>query len=252
MFAGSKAIVTGASRGIGLALSHRLADLGCSVTMVARNGSLLEDEVKNLPTPSNQHHSTVEFDLLELVNNEKGSSSGEMLEALSDCTHLINCAGVAHNKLFMKVSHAEMLSTFHTNLVAPMLLSQMAINPLMSFLKKSGLKPSILNIGSMLSISGVTIPGTAPYAALKAGLLGFTQSLAAELNGKIRINAVLPALVPETDMGKTGSKKLPQVPMEKVLDVCEEMIIDDVYNGQFAVADGNGFRMLGEGNPIGK
>ncbi|KAM9908850.1 hypothetical protein OXX69_005894 [Metschnikowia pulcherrima] len=85
---------------------------------------------------------------------------------------------------------------------------------------------------------------TSPYAASKAGLLGFTESLAAELGGKIRVNAVLPALVPETEMGRSGSPKLPTVSLEEVVQACENVIMDESMNGKFVAADGKETRYL--------
>lgn len=121
----------------------------------------------------------------------------------------------------------------------------MAVKPMIKNLRQQG-TPSILNISSVLSLTGLTTPGTTLYAALKAGILGFTESLAAELNGKVRVNAVLPGLVTETDMGKnaTVGGKFPIVSLEEVVDSCVEVICDETLNGQYILADGKGFRSL--------
>ncbi|OBA20250.1 NAD(P)-binding protein [Metschnikowia bicuspidata var. bicuspidata NRRL YB-4993] len=241
MYTGRRAIVTGASSGIGFALCQRLSHLGYSVTMVARTEHRLAKNLDLLLRSGGQHHlyNVVDLEQLGLHHPEN------MLKPLfTDASLLVNCAGVTNHNVLTRLSPEAIATTINLNLLAPILLSKSAVMPFLRQQKKTGVVPSILNILSMLSISGVTVPGTSPYAALKAGLLGFTESLAAELNGKIRVNAVLPALVPETEMGKSGSPQLPTVSLQEVIEACEKVITDDEMNGKFVVADGNGFRSL--------
>lgn len=244
MLSGQRAVITGASKGIGNALAVRLAQLGCSITMVSRTELLLADTLDQLPTDSSQKHDYLLYDLLKLYREAGTSKTEELTETLSQSSILVNCAGIANHNLLHKLSNEAVVNTLQLNLLSPILLSKIAIMPMIKHLRKTKIVPNILNISSMLSLSGVTIGGTTPYAALKAGLLGFTQSLLNELNGKVRVNAVLPGLVPETEMGKTGSKSLPSVSLADVISTCEKIITDTDYNGDLIVADGKGFRKL--------
>ena len=242
MFSGRRAVVTGASSGIGLALCQRLANLGYGITMVARNEQRLLKNLEHLDKRHGQSHQYSVIDLSKMSTYE--SCESRVKDLFKDASLLINCAGVTNHNVLAKLTTEAIASTINLNLTAPILLSRLAIMPFLRLLKKTGVTPSIINMSSMLSISGVTIPGTSPYAALKAGLLGFTESLAAELGGKIRVNAVLPALVPETAMGRSGSPKLPTVLLEEVVQACENVIMDESMNGKFVVADGKETRYL--------
>lgn len=244
MLSGQRAVITGASKGIGNALAVRLSQLGCAITMVSRSEHLLADTLDQLSTDANQKHDYVVYDLLKLLREAGTSKTEELSNAFSESSILVNCAGVANHNLLYKLSNEAIATTLQLNLLSPILLSKMAIMPMIKHLRKTKVTPNILNISSMLSLSGVTIGGTTPYAALKSGLLGFTQSLLNELNGKVRVNAVLPGLVPETEMGKTGSKSLPSVSLADVIETCEKVIGDDKFNGDLIVADGKGFRKL--------
>ncbi|GEQ70360.1 hypothetical protein JCM33374_g4036 [Metschnikowia sp. JCM 33374] len=246
MFSGRRAVVTGASSGIGLALCQRLAHLGYGVTMVARSEGILAKNLDILSKSNGQHHQYTVVDLQNISGpGFLETENGKHLKSIfSDANVLVNCAGVTNHNVLSRLSTEAITTTINLNLVAPILLSKMAIMPFLKTSRKTGITPSILNISSMLSISGVAVAGTSPYAASKAGLLGFTQSLAAELGGKIRVNAVLPALVPETAMGKSGAKSLPTVSLDEVVHACEKVLGDEELNGRFMVADGNGYRSL--------
>lgn len=211
--------------------------------MVARNEDLLTDNIRKLPTPKGQQHKYVSYDLMLLARGEKPNNHGFLLENLEKASILVNCAGLATYKLLPKLTDDGILDVVDLNLVAPILLSKLAVPSMLKQGKLTG-APSILNISSLLSATGTAVSGTAAYAALKAGLLGLTEALAEELNGKIRVNAVLPALVPETDMGSKGSSSLPKVSILDVVDTCVKVLEDESLNGKFVPADGGKFRTL--------
>ncbi|SGZ50156.1 CIC11C00000003571 [Sungouiella intermedia] len=243
MLSGRNIFITGASRGIGLALSNKLALLGSTITMVARNEDLLVDNIRKLPTSKDQQHKYVSYDLMSLARGVKPNNHGFLVENLEKANILINCAGLATYKLMPKLTDDGILDVVDLNLVAPILLSKMAIPSMLKQGRRTPV-PSILNISSLLSATGTAVSGTSAYAALKAGLLGLTEALAKELNGKIRVNAVLPALVPETDMGKNASANLPTVSLLDVVDTCVKVLEDESVNGKFVPADGGKFRTL--------
>lgn len=240
MLAGRRAIVTGASKGIGLAIAKNLALLGCSVTMVARNEKLLQQNLDQLVCTQSQTHNIVAFDLADFARGKEACALGyvSLVENLKLATYLVNCAGVATYSLLTKTPHETITNVIDLNLTSPIILSKIALDPMMRLLRKTKVVPCILNVSSMLSTTGLTAPGTSAYAALKAGLLGFTESLAAELNGKIRVNAALPVLVKETDMGRAASDKLKTVPLSTVVDTCTKVLTDENLNGKFVPIEG--------------
>uniref|UniRef100_A0A0L0P8D1 3-oxoacyl-[acyl-carrier-protein] reductase n=1 Tax=Candidozyma auris TaxID=498019 RepID=A0A0L0P8D1_CANAR len=246
MLAGRRAIVTGASRGIGLSISKSLAELGASVTMLARNSDALYDNVKTLATPEKQEHKFVSYDLAALARGQEPENHGFLLEAFNESSILVNCAGTTANTLLARAPQQSIVDTISTNLIAPIVLSKLAIKPFTKISKLQDQKPVIVNVASVLSFTGITSPGTTVYAALKAGLLGFTKSLASELRGSIRVNAVLPALVKETDMGKTApaGNNFPVIKMEDAVNNTVELITDESLNGKLLIADGKGPRFL--------
>lgn len=240
MLAGRRAIVTGASKGIGFAIAQKLASLGCSVTMVARNEKLLLHNLSQLSIAEAQTHNFVGFDLADFARGKEKQAPGYSLlvESLKQTTYLVNCAGIATYSLLKKTSNETITNVIDLNLTAPILLSKLALDPMMRLLRKTTVTPCILNVSSMLSTTGLTAPGTSAYAALKAGLLGFSELLAAELNGRVRVNAALPVLVKETDMGKAASDKLKTVPLATVVDTCARILTDETLNGKFVPIDG--------------
>lgn len=224
---GTKALVTGGSRGLGKAICHGLANQGATVTVLARNASLLQQVVQELPCDHHQSHQFIPLDLLDinqLTNIET--------RHFQDVSVLVNCAGMANYHLLSRTSNEEIINTLNLNLLAPMILSKM-IYKLMLKLKPSTLKPSILNVSSVLSLPDYTLPGTAVYAALKAGLNGFTQSLSNEFRGRIRVNAVMPGLIRETDMGSAISYNgIDPVDIDTVVKGCLDILQNDTINGQ--------------------
>lgn len=235
MFAGKRAVVTGASKGIGLALSARLAQLGCQVTLVARNELQLKENTNSLLTHHKQQHSYVAADLLALANDPELACREKVESAIKEASILVNCAGATTNTLLARSKELGMKETIGLNLFVPILLSKMAIMPFVAQKKKD---PCILNIGSILSVTGFTCPGTSVYAALKAGIVGFTQSLAAETKGKLRVNAVLPSLVLETDMGKSARVPgFPIITLESVVDEAVNVLADLLKSGSTVVLD---------------
>jgi 3-oxoacyl-[acyl-carrier protein] reductase len=150
---------------------------------------------------------------------------------------LINCAGITNHKLLPRLSDQDIITTLNLNLTAPILLSKMCFKPLLHSNKGSSFTPTIINISSILATSS-TIPGTSVYAASKAGLLGFTSSLAAELKGKIRVNSILPGLIQETNMGANANiDTIQKVSLEEVVKVTIDTILDESANGKHVVVD---------------
>ncbi|CAK9436303.1 uncharacterized protein LODBEIA_P08610 [Lodderomyces beijingensis] len=233
MFKGKSALITGGSRGIGLAIASRLAQEGANVTLVARNHASLEAATRSLPRDDrhNQHHHFQALNLLNLVNSNHPDALIAQ-KSLSSNTILVNCAGMTTHSLLHSTSQQQILDTLNLNLTIPILLSQWAIK---NMIRNRKLHPAILNISSVLSLTDHVIPGTSVYAASKAGLLGFTTSLANEMKGRIRVNALMPGLVRETDMGSIVDEEknvAPVVSLSFVADKAVEMLGDLSLNGE--------------------
>ncbi|CCE72922.1 Piso0_000527 [Millerozyma farinosa CBS 7064] len=235
---GRRAIITGSSRGLGKALAVKLAQEGCSVTAVARNQDLLKNTVEQLPTLGNlQKHKYLSLDLMSLVENPRPR---ELQSALEECNILINCAGQTTHSLLPRLDDQAIVSTINLNLTAPILLTKMFYKSVIKQRSKretDSFKPSVLNISSILACSSHTYPGTSVYASSKAGVARFTQCLAEELQGRLRVNVILPGLITETDMGSKALIPSPPTPMELILQTAMDIILDESMNSSCIVID---------------
>lgn len=250
----NKALITGASRGVGCELAKKLASLGCSVTLLARNETLLKENLKSLPQVSNhQQHNYIKYDLEELIKTRKSSTMTRIEQELVNLSILINCAGITNHSLLSRTSPESIISTINLNLTVPILLSKLATKPMLKIAakrKQDEILPVIVNVSSVLSFTGKTVPGTSVYAALKAGILGFTESLASELKGRVRINTVVPGLIKETDMGQNATisgDNVPVVELSTVVSEVVEIIKNSTINGQNLVLHSNGSTPLVHG-----
>lgn len=242
-FLGHKAIVTGGSRGIGYEIAKKLANLGCSVSLISRDERLLKKNINSLSIIySNQKHNYLKFDLQKLLNYDKKSSSYlELLKFIENTSILINSAAITNSSLLVESKNADIVSTIEINLTSPIILSKLLIKPMLrlanSNIKKSfkiRITPTILNISSLLSLANFSVYGTSVYSASKAGLLGLTISLASELKNKIRINALLPGLVHNTGMSIKNKNKndLPIVLINDLVDSVIKILVNENVNGQ--------------------
>ncbi len=188
---GKTAIVTGGSRGIGEGIVRRLAAEGASVYGTYNSGAeraqVLADELSasGLTVRFIQADVTSEQsvkDLIESVIKESGRVD-----------ILVNNAGITKDTLMMRMSEKDWDDVMNANLKGAFLCSKAVCRPMMS--QRSG---RIINIASVVGITGNA--GQANYAASKAGLIGFTKSLAKEFASRnILVNCVAPGYV-ETDM----------------------------------------------------
>lgn len=186
---GKVALVTGASRGIGKAIATQLQDLGATVVGTATSPAGAENIAQYL----GQGNGLV-------LNVTDDDSIAAMFEAIKS-THgsvdiLVNNAGITRDNLFMRMKDEEWHDIINTNLTSVFKVSKAAIRPMMK--NKNG---RIINIGSVVGSMGNA--GQVNYATAKAGLLGFTKSLAREIASRgITVNTIAPGFI-DTDMTQT-------------------------------------------------
>ena len=188
---GKNVIVTGASKGIGRAIALRAAQEGANVAFTylssVEKGQALEKELEALGVKAKGYKSDAAIFAAaeELINN--------VVADFGTIDALVNNAGVTRDGLLMRMSEEQWDLVINTNLKSVFNLTKAAIKPLMK--QKFG---SIINITSVVGLRGNA--GQANYAASKAGIIGFTKSVALELGSRnLRSNAVAPGFI-ETEM----------------------------------------------------
>ena len=184
------ALVTGASRGIGKAILHALGAEGYTVigTATTRNGVNIIQEELNITGYAGKAL------VLDVTQDESIKTLlGDIKEEFGAPTILINNAGITKDNLLMRMKDEEWTDVINTNLSSIYKLSKACLRDMMK--AKTG---RIVNISSVVGSSGNA--GQANYAASKAGMLGFTKSLAQEVGSRgITVNAIAPGFI-ETDM----------------------------------------------------
>jgi 3-oxoacyl-[acyl-carrier protein] reductase len=194
---GKTALITGASRGIGRALALEFAKHGANVAFTDlrydESAESLEKELAALGVKGKGYASDASsFKDSERVVNE-------ILEDFERIDTLVNNAGITKDNLLMRMSEGDWDAVLTVNLKSVFNLTK-AIQPHM--LKNR--QGSIINMSSVVGVNGNA--GQANYAASKAGMIGFTKSIAQELGSRnIRANAIAPGYI-ETEM----TKKLPE------------------------------------------
>lgn len=188
---GKTAIVTGGSRGIGKAVAYKFASEGANVAFTCTNLSPAaletEQELQALGVKVKAYASNaVDFtECHQLVT--------EVIKEFGAVDILVNNAGITRDTLLMRMSEEQWDAVISTNLKSAFNMTHALTSVFMK--QKSG---NIINMSSIVGITGNA--GQANYAASKAGLIGFTKSVAKELGSRgIRANAIAPGFI-ETDM----------------------------------------------------
>ena len=202
---GKVALVTGASRGIGRAIALALEKQGAKVVGTATT----EEGAKAIST------SGVSGKLLDVTNSEQTDALvASIQEELGDILILVNNAGITRDNLALRMKDADWDDVVNTNMRAVFRLSRAVMRGMMK--ARWG---RIINITSVVGASGN--PGQANYAAAKAGVVGMTKSLAAELGSRaITVNCVAPGFI-DTDMTRSlaqdqKSKLLEHIPLGRL------------------------------------
>ena len=183
---GQTAIVTGASRGIGKAIALALGKSGAKVACIARSEEKLKETVDEIITAGG----AAEAFALNVTDSETVQQTVEKIaEAWGKLDIVVNNAGITRDTLLPRMSDEEWDDVIATNLRSIFLFSRAGIQAMMR--KRYG---RIINISSVSGIMGN--PGQANYSASKAGIIGFTQTVAREIAGrKVTVNAICPGFI---------------------------------------------------------
>lgn len=216
------ALITGGSRGIGAGIVREFAQNGAHVAFTYRSSA---DEAEAIVQELSSSGVTVKAFQSDAASYEQAEALvKDVLAEFGKIDVLINNAGITQDTLMLRMSEEQWDKVITINLKSVFNLSKQVLRPMMK--NRGG---SIINLSSIVGITGNA--GQANYAASKAGIIGFTKSIAKEMGGRnIRCNAVAPGFI-ETDMTdalneKTRDAYLSNIPMrrfgkaEEVAKVC--------------------------------
>ncbi|SFT56481.1 3-oxoacyl-[acyl-carrier-protein] reductase [Lishizhenia tianjinensis] len=194
-------IITGASRGIGKAIAQKCVEEGAKVAFTYLSS---EEKAKALEAELTQNGGEVKGFKSNASDFEAAQKLvDDVMEAFGQVDVLINNAGITRDTLLMRMTEEQWDEVMNTNLKSAFNLTKAVQRPMLK-----ARKGSIINMSSVVGVSGNA--GQANYAASKAGMIGFTKSVAQELGSRnIRCNAIAPGFI-ETEMTAALDEKVVQ------------------------------------------
>ncbi|WP_271893501.1 3-oxoacyl-[acyl-carrier-protein] reductase [Candidatus Phyllobacterium onerii] len=205
---GRKALITGATGGIGEAIARALHAQGA---IVGLHGT----RVEKLEALASDFSDRVMIFPANLSNRDEVKALGEKAEAdLGGVEILVNNAGITKDGLFVRMSDADWDSVLEVNLTAVFRLTRELTHPMMR--RRYG---RVINITSVVGVTGN--PGQTNYVASKAGLIGFSKSLAQEIASRnVTVNCVAPGFIESAMTDKLNDKQkesiMPAIPMRRM------------------------------------
>lgn len=198
---GKVAIITGASRGIGKGIAEKFIQEGATVIFTYASS---EEKARALEAELTANGGIAKGFKSDASNFEAAHALiDEVVKEFGTVDILVNNAGITRDNLLMRMSEEQWDEIMNVNLKSVFNLTKAVIKPMLK--AKSG---SIINMSSVVGVKGNA--GQANYAASKAGIIGFTKSVAAELGSRnIRCNAIAPGFI-ETEMTGALDEKVVQ------------------------------------------
>ena len=210
------ALVTGASRGIGRAIAHRLAEQGAIVVAAARGDHANATAAEIVA--AGRHGEAVSLDVTDAEAVQR--LPGDIVDRHGRLDIIVSNAGVTRDQLLMRMKREDWEAVIATNLTATFTLAQAAMRPM---LKQRGGR--IIAVSSVVGQMGNA--GQTNYAASKAGLIGFAKALAREVASRgITVNVIAPGMI-DTDMTRAVTEKA-QVDWAQQIPLGRLGSVDDV------------------------
>lgn len=235
---GKNVLITGSTRGIGLAMAHEFAKQGANVVLNGRSAisqSLID--------------SFADYGVRVLgISGDVASGSdaarmvADVIAELGSVDILVNNAGITKDKLLLKMTQEDFEQVLAVNLTGAFNMTQAVLKPM-----TKARQGAIINVSSVIGLTGNL--GQANYAASKAGLIGFTKSVAREVASRnVRVNAIAPGFI-ASDMTDAMSDKMKeltiaQIPMKRIGEAQEVATVatflasQDYLTGQVIAIDG--------------
>lgn len=192
-------LITGASRGIGKSIAQHCVDQGAKVAFSylpseEKANALITELTKNGGEAKGYRSNAADFNAAQQLVND-------VVDEFGTIDVLVNNAGITRDTLLMRMSEEQWDEVINTNLKSVFNLTKAVQRPMLK-----ARKGSIINMSSVVGVSGNA--GQANYAASKAGMIGFTKSIAQELGSRsIRCNAIAPGFI-ETEMTASLDEKV--------------------------------------------
>ncbi len=230
--------VTGSTRGIGLAIAHQFASLGANIVLNGR--SAISQELLNQFTDYDVKVIAISGDVSDFTDAKR--MVDEAISELGSVDILVNNAGITNDKLMLKMTEEDFESVLKINLTGAFNMTQSVLKPM-----TKAREGAIINMSSVVGLAGNI--GQANYAASKAGLIGFTKSVAREVAARgVRVNAIAPGFI-ESDMtdaipGKMQDIILSGIPMKRIGKAMEVATVatflasQEYMTGQVIAIDG--------------
>ena len=235
-------LITGSARGIGLAIAHKFASVGANVILNGLSG-ISDDILAEFAGYSGKVVAVI-GDVSKAADAQRIVE--EAVAALGSVDVLVNNAGITRDKLMLKMTEEDFEQVLKVNLTGTFNMTQSVLKPMIK--AREG---AIINMSSVVGLMGNI--GQANYAASKAGLIGFTKSVAREVAARnIRVNCIAPGFI-ASDMTDVLPEKIKEaslalIPMkrfgtpEEVADVALFLAGQEYLTGQVITIDG-GFTM---------